>query len=92
MQKLLRGSEITALRLQGVPVMGDNPQPHMNLPSLLHRTAPIFHQMALHGYNRGNRRELEEEVLLLLIQKLFGPKLLFLWLLAILDKKIVSSG
>lgn len=90
-QKLLRGSQITALRLQGVPVMGDNPQPRMNLPSLLHRTAPIFRQMALHGYDRGSRRELEEEVLPLFIQKSFGPKHLFLWLLAILDQKILTG-
>lgn len=55
MQKLSRGSQITALRLQGVPVIGDNTQPRMNLPSLLHRTAPICHQMALCGYDRGKR-------------------------------------
>lgn len=67
--------------------MGDNAEPCMNLPSLLHGTAPHFHQMALHGYDRGNRSELEEEALPLFIQKLFGPNLLFLLLLAILDKK-----
>lgn len=90
-QKHLKGSEITTLRLQGVPLEGDNLQSRMNVPSLLHIAVPIFHQVALHGFKTetGNRWELL--VLPLFMQNLFGQKRLFLWLLAILDKKFVSG-